>query len=101
MQVHRDGAMLRLSGDFDVRHTAMVRRAIQEVMADHDDVVVLEVSGVTSIDLTALRVVGMATRLAARGGQRLLLRGCSPQVIRMLHLSRLIRVVQVERQRAA
>ena len=38
-----------------------------------------------------------ATREAGRAGHHLTLRGCGPAVRRMLHLSRLIRVVEVER----
>lgn len=98
MEIKRDGATLYLSGDFDVRHTADVRLAIHELLNEGADTVVLEVSGVSYVDLTALRVVAMATKLAGRSGQRLVLRGCSPKVVRMLHLTRLARVVHVERE---
>ena len=52
----------------------------------------------TAVDVTALKVLAVATREAGRSGHHLTLRGCGPAVRRMLHLSRLIRVVEVERQ---
>jgi hypothetical protein len=42
----------------------------------------------------------VATREASRSGQRLTLRGCGPSVRRLLHLSHLIRVVELEREAA-
>lgn len=98
MEIRYEDEVLFLSGDFDVRHTAEVREAIHDVLMEHQDRVVIDVSGVSSVDLTALRVVGSATRLARRTGQLLVLRGCSPQVVRMLHLTRMIRVVHVDRE---
>ena len=51
--------------------------------------------------MTALKVLAVATRQASRDGHHLTLRGCGPSVRRMLHLSRLIRVVEVERVAAS
>ena len=59
---------------------------------------VVDLSDVNAIDVTALKVLAVATRAASRDGHHLTLRGCGPSVRRMLHLSRLIRVVEVERQ---
>jgi anti-anti-sigma factor len=97
MEIMTDGPILVLSGDFDVRSTWEVRNAIYDILERHDGDVVVDLTGVTAIDMTALKVLAVATRQAARGGQHLLLRGCGPAVRRMLHLSRLIRVVEVER----
>lgn len=95
MEIWSEGSTLHLSGDFDVRHTAQVRRALHEMTSAGAERVVIDVSGITSVDLTALRVVARACQLAARSGQSLVLVGCSPQVVRMLHLTRLARVVRV------
>ena len=51
---------------------------------------------ITSADVTALRVLAVATRQALRDGHRLTLRGCSPAVRRLLHLSHLRRMVVVD-----
>jgi anti-anti-sigma factor len=97
MDILTDGPTLVLSGDFDVRSTMDVRTAIYEHLVGHDEDVVVDLSQVDSIDVTALKVLAVATREAGRSGHHLVLRGCGPAVRRMLHLSRLIRVLEVER----
>ena len=99
MDITTGGPTLVLSGDLDVRCTPQVRSALYDHLAEHPHVVA-DLTDVRSIDLTALRVLAMASRAAAREGHHLTLRGCGPAVRRMLHLSHLIRVVDVERQQA-
>ncbi|MAY96033.1 STAS domain-containing protein [Nocardioides sp. REDSEA-S30_B4] len=99
MDITTDGPTLVLSGDLDGRSTTRVRAALYDHLAEHPHVVA-DMSGVDSVDLTALRVLAMASRAAAREGHHLTLRGCGPAVRRMLHLSHLIRVVDVEREPA-
>jgi anti-anti-sigma factor len=98
MDITTDGPTLKLCGDFDVRSTCQVRDALYDHLDEHPEDVVVDLSEVTAIDLTALKVLAVATRTASHDGRRLTLRGCGPSVRRMLHLSRLIRVVEVERQ---
>ena len=97
MDIMRDGATLVLSGDFDVRSTWEVRTAIYELLGSHDGDVVIDLSGVEAVDLTALKVLAFATREAGHQGHHLVLRGCTGAVRRMLHLSHLMRLVEVER----
>ena len=97
MDIRTDGPTLVLTGDFDVRSTMEVRNALYELLALHAGDVVVDLTGVDTIDLTALKVLAVATRQAGRDGHRLTLRGCRPAVRRLLHMSRLIRVVEVER----
>ncbi len=97
MDILTDGPTLVLSGDFDVRSTMDVRTAIYEHLEGHDEDVVVDLSQVDSIDVTALKVLAVATREAGRSGHHLVLRGYGLAVRRMLHLSRLIRVLEVER----
>ena len=89
MDIRTDGPTLVLTGDFDVRSTMEVRNALYELLALH--------AGDVVVDLTALKVLAVATRQAGRDGHHLTLRGCRPAVRRLLHMSRLIRVVEVER----
>jgi anti-anti-sigma factor len=97
MQVTSDGEVLRLSGHFDVRSTGVVREALYDrIDAGHDDVVV-DLSSTESVDLTALRVLAAAQRTVERRGRRLILRGCSPAVRRMIALSKMRRLIAVER----
>ena len=73
-----DGPTLVLSGDFDVRSTWEVRQAIYDLLEGHDEDVVIDLTDVDSVDLTALKVLGVATREASRAGHHLTLRGCGP-----------------------
>ena len=101
MDILTDGPTLVLSGDFDVRSTMEVRTAIYEHLEGHDEDVVVDLTEVDSVDLTALKVLAYATREATRAGHHLVLRGCGPAVRRLLHMSRLIRVVELEREAAS
>jgi len=95
MEITADGATLVLQGDLDGRSTWDVRMAIYDHLEHHGHVV-LDMSGVELIDLTALKLIAVATRRAAAEGHHLTLRGCTPSVRRMLHLSRMRRMVEVE-----
>lgn len=100
MQIQTDGRHLVLSGDFDARSTDRVRAVVYELLEDGDDDLVVDLTDVDSVDLTALRVLAVATRQAARSGRPgrcLQLRGCNGAVRRLLHRSHLIRVVHLER----
>lgn len=100
MDITTDGPTLVLSGAFDVRNTSEVRSAIYDHLDCHDEDVVVDLAGVDAVDVTALKVLAVATRQASRDGHHLTLRGCCPAVRRMLHLTRLIRVVEIERRTA-
>ena len=95
-----DGSTLVLSGDFDVRSTWEVRNALREQLHGHGTDVVVDLTDVTTMDLTAARVLAYASREASLAGSHVTLRGCGPSVRRMLHISRLVRFVDVERAAA-
>lgn len=97
MQIVSDCPRLALSGDFDARSTWEVRNAVYEHLEGHDEDVVVDLSEVRAVDMTALRLLAFATWRAHVQGHHLTLRGCPPTVRRMLHLSRLYRAVEVER----
>jgi anti-anti-sigma factor len=94
VDIWSDGPVLVLSGDLDVRSTMQVRTAVQELLGSYDEVAI-DLSGVESADVTALKVLAAATVQAIRDGHHLTLRHPSPAVRRMLHLSHLARVVEV------
>jgi anti-anti-sigma factor len=94
VDIMSDGPVLVLSGDLDVRSTMQVRTAVQELLGCYDEVAI-DLSGVESADVTALKVLAAATVQAIRDGHHLTLRHPSAAVRRMLHLSHLARVVQV------
>jgi anti-anti-sigma factor len=98
MKIMADGPTLLLSGDFDVRSTSQVRNAVYEHLRRNDEgAITIDLTEVETIDLTALKVLAVASRFALRAGQRIVLRGACPAVLRMLHLSHLIRFFEVER----
>lgn len=103
VDITTDGPLLVLGGDLDVRSTAEVRAAVYEHLREHgDDLdgrVVVDISEVRSVDATALKVLAAASRQAHRYGLRVVLRGACPAVRRMLHLTHLIRLIEVERDR--
>lgn len=101
MDITFDGSTLALHGDFDVRSTFQVRNAIYERLDGHEQDVIVDMTGVETIDVTALRVLAVATRQATRSGHRLTLRNCGPSVRRMMHLSRLAHSFEVERAAAS
>jgi anti-anti-sigma factor len=101
MEIVADGHTLVLSGDFDVRSTMEVRTAIYDALNRFEDDVVVDLTDVHAIDLTAARVLAYATLEASRSGHHLRLRGCGPAVRRMLHLTRLARFVEVDRSAAS
>jgi anti-anti-sigma factor len=94
VDIMSDGPVLVLSGDLDVRSTMEVRTAVRELLSTYDQVTI-DLSGVESADVTALKVLAAATLQAIRDGHHLTLREPSPAVRRMLHLSHLARVVEV------
>jgi len=100
MDIVSDGPTLVLSGDFDVRSTWEVRNALREPLHGREQDVVVDLTEVTTLDVTAARVLAYASREAGRSGHHVTLRGCGPAVRRMLHLSRLMRFVDVERAAA-
>ncbi len=100
MDIVTDGPTLKLAGDLDGRSTWKVRAAVHELLATREGDLVVDLSLVNNADVVALKVLAAATRQAARDGRHLTLRGCGPAVRRLLHLSRLARVVEVDRAAA-
>ena len=98
MDMRTHGTTLVLHGDFDARSTGEVRGALYDLLEGHERDVVVDLSDVACVDGTALKVLAAASRYAGQGGDRLTLRGCGPAVRRLLHLSRLMRLVELDRE---
>lgn len=102
VEVFEGEPVLMLGGELDVRSTFEVRAAVHDHLREQGDdlvgPVVIDISEVSSVDETALKVLAVATRNAHRHGVRMVLRGACPAVRRMLHLTHLIRLVELERE---
>ena len=97
MDIRTDGATIVLDGALDVRSTAEVRRVLYALLAGPDEHVVIDLSAVSAIDVTALRLLAVATRHAWLTGHHLRVRNPAPTVRRMIHLSHLAHAIEVER----
>ena len=97
MDIRTDGATIVLDGALDVRSTAEVRPVLYAVLAGPEEHVVVDVSAVSAIDVTALRLLAVATRHAWLTGHHLTVRNPGPTVRRMIHLSHLAHAIEVER----
>ncbi len=96
MDIVTDGPTLVLSGNFHGRSTAAVRSALRQQLASPEHRIVVDLSAVGLVDVPALRVLAFASQEAGRSGHQVTLRGCGPAVRRMLHLTRLMRFVELE-----
>jgi anti-anti-sigma factor len=91
-----DGSTLELTGSLDVRCTAELRTAVYRLLEECDGDVFVDVSRVESVDMTTLKMLAVANRVAERDGRRVVLRGGSPGLRRLLHLSHLRSLLPVE-----
>ena len=100
MDIVTDGPIVVLRGHLDGRSTYEVRNALHRQLAMPEHEIVVDLTGVESIDVPALRVLAFASHEAARTGHHVTLRGCGVAVRRMLHLTRLMRFVELEQTAA-
>ena len=97
MELTSSGNTLELTGSLDVRCTAELRAAVYGLLEEQVGDVRVGISGVDSVDLTTLKMLAVANRMAERQGRRVILTGGSPAVLRLLHLSHLRWMLPVER----
>ena len=88
--------VLELSGVLDVRRTADVRARLYALLAVGTGDVVVDITGVESVDMTTLKMLAVANRVAEREARRVVLRGASPGVRRLLHLSHMRWMIPLE-----
>ena len=94
-----DDGGVELAGRLDVRGAAAAREALHEALARGSDRLVVDLSGVELLDATGLGVLVAAHRRARLQDRELVLRDAGPRVARLLALTRLDRVIAVERRR--
>ncbi|MDX6307521.1 MAG: hypothetical protein QOI06_567 [Nocardioidaceae bacterium] len=90
-------SVVKLGPQLDVRTVAAARNALYSVMADATDGVVLDMSGVETIDAAGLGMLTAAHLRCERSGHRLVLRNCPPEIRRVLAVTRLNRILHLDR----
>lgn len=93
IHVKEPGRVVVLIGRLDVASVADVRLALHAALDDGTGDLFLDASGIDAIDASGLGVLVGAHRRAGRGGRRFVVSDSSPIVTRMLHLTRLDRVL--------
>ena len=89
-------ARLYVEGRLDVHSVAKVRDAIHTAIDEGRGDLVLDLADVEIMDATGLGVLVGAHRRAQKLGRRLVLRGVSPRLARLLLATRLHRVLTLE-----
>jgi anti-sigma B factor antagonist len=88
---------LPLRGRLDASTVTEVRRAVYErIESATTGDVVLDLTDVTLVDSTGLGMLVAAHLRLQREGRMLVLRGCTPAMHRILAVTRLLRVLNVE-----
>jgi anti-anti-sigma factor len=87
---------LALSGVLDVRRTAEVRAQVYALLARTTGDVIVDISRVESVDMTTLKMLAVANRVAERQARQVVLRGVSPGIRRLLHLSHMRWMIPIE-----
>jgi anti-sigma B factor antagonist len=93
----RGSETLALRGRLDASSVGQVRASLDRLIDGGAGDVVVDMSGVDVIDVTGLGVLAAAHRRLERTGRQLILRGCADHVRRVLAVTRLSRVMHVER----
>lgn len=92
--VREPGARVRLLGSVDVHTAADLRLVLADQVDAGRGELVLDLSGVTGLDVTGLGLLVGAHRRAQRAGRVLVLDRVPPAVARLLHRTRLDRVIR-------
>jgi anti-anti-sigma factor len=90
------GHEIALEGRLDARSVGEVRDALHAAIDAGDGDLVVDVSGVETVDATGLGVLVGADRRARRAGRRVVLRDAGPRLRLVLRATRLHRVLHLE-----
>ncbi len=95
------GHLLALTGRLDVTAAADARLALAAAVDQGEGDLVLDLAALEAVDVTGLGVLVGAHRRAGRSGRTLVLRDVSPSVGRLLHVTRLDKVLRQSTTSAA
>jgi anti-anti-sigma factor len=91
------GNVVRLTGLLDVRSVGGVREILNDLIDRTDGDVVVDLGAVDAVDATGLGLLVATHRRTQLLGRRLVLRHPVPSVVRILAVTRLHRILAVER----
>ncbi len=91
------GDMVTLGAHLDVRTVATARAALYAVIQDADGDIVLDLTHVESIDAAGLGMLTAVHLRCERAGHRLVLRNCPDEIRRVLAVTRLNRILHLDR----
>jgi anti-anti-sigma factor len=83
-------------GDLDLGSVARIRETLHDALTVRPERLVVDLSRCGFVDASALAMLLDVHRRAWRSGGVLCLRGCSPRVLRLLSLTGLRRVFELE-----
>jgi anti-sigma B factor antagonist len=95
--VSADSRVIKIGPYLDVRSVAATRTALSAMQDAADGDVVVDLSELEVIDAAGLGMLAAAHVRGERSGHRLVLRGCSKDLRRVLAVTRLNRVLHVEK----
>lgn len=81
----------------DVRNVGLVRTRLNALLDQANTDVILDLAGVDMIDAAGLGMLTAAHLRAERSGHRLVLRHCTKEVRRVLAVTRLNRILHIDR----
>ena len=88
--------VVEVVGDLNLASTARVRETLHDALRVKPSRLVVDLSRCGFVDANALSMLVDVHRRAWRAGGVLTLRGCSPRVLRLLSLTGLRRVFEIE-----
>ncbi len=91
-----DGCTVVLTGRLDISSVADVREALQRAVDSGTGKLVVDLAGVEVLDATGLGALMAIHRRALRSDRSLVLRGAPDRLARLLHATRLDRVLTLE-----
>ena len=93
--------LVKIGSHLDVRNVARVRTMLNGVLesnADRPGDIVIDLAALEIIDAAGLGMLTAAHLRAERAGKRLLLRNCSNEIRRVFAVTRLNRILHVDRR---
>ena len=89
--------LVKIGSYLDVRNVALVRTALHSVIESATGDVVLDMGALEIIDAAGLGMLTAAHLRTERAGHHLVLRNCSKELRRVLAVTRLNRILHLER----